>query len=276
MAKTIYVLNGPNLNLLGTREPEIYGRATLKDVEKLCREAGKRHKLDDRVPPVEPRRRADRLDPGGRRQEGRRHRDQSGRLHPLPRSRSATRSRRVKIPVIEVHISNIFAREDFRHHSRISRRSRRRRLSGFGIAGYALAIDGLAAISARKAEGLSRGARARKTTDDEGRKPASITTLIRELAELLDETGLTEIEFERDGLRVRVARQAQAAVAAPLRADALAAPQPAPHRSAAPAIRPSIPASSPRRWSAPPISAPSRARGPSSRSAARCAPARRC
>ncbi|HEX2512249.1 MAG TPA: type II 3-dehydroquinate dehydratase, partial [Xanthobacteraceae bacterium] len=43
MAKTIYILNGPNLNLLGTREPEKYGRATLKDVEALCRKAAQTH-----------------------------------------------------------------------------------------------------------------------------------------------------------------------------------------------------------------------------------------
>src|SRR5690348_16156169 len=45
MAKTVYVLNGPNLNLLGKREPKTYGRATLKDVETLCRAAGKRYDL---------------------------------------------------------------------------------------------------------------------------------------------------------------------------------------------------------------------------------------
>ena len=43
MAKTIYVINGPNLNLLGTREPHIYGRSTLKDVEKLCRKTAEAH-----------------------------------------------------------------------------------------------------------------------------------------------------------------------------------------------------------------------------------------
>ena len=46
MPKTLYVLNGPNMNLLGTREPEKYGRATLADVEKLCRSTAKRFGLD--------------------------------------------------------------------------------------------------------------------------------------------------------------------------------------------------------------------------------------
>jgi 3-dehydroquinate dehydratase-2 len=46
MAKIVFVLNGPNLNLLGTREPLTYGRATLKDVETLARDTAARHKLD--------------------------------------------------------------------------------------------------------------------------------------------------------------------------------------------------------------------------------------
>ncbi len=46
MAKTVYVLNGPNLNLLGTREPEKYGRSTIADVEKLCRASAKRNGFD--------------------------------------------------------------------------------------------------------------------------------------------------------------------------------------------------------------------------------------
>jgi 3-dehydroquinate dehydratase II len=99
MANTVYVLNGPNLNLLGTREPETYGRATIADVERLCREAAARHKLA-----VEFR--------------------QSNH---------------------EVHISNIFARESFRHHSHIAPVAKAS-LCGFGVGGYALAIDGLAAL----------------------------------------------------------------------------------------------------------------------------------
>ena len=76
------------------------------------------------------------------------------------------------MPVIEVHISNIFAREDFRHFSHIAPVAKAT-LSGFGITGYALAIDGLAALNCqREAEGLSRGARAerRPTTRPKARR----------------------------------------------------------------------------------------------------------
>ena len=69
-AATIYVLNGPNLNLLGTREPETYGHATLADVEKLCVEAASPFRPDCRVPAVQPRGRAGRFHPRGPREKG--------------------------------------------------------------------------------------------------------------------------------------------------------------------------------------------------------------
>ena len=54
MPKTVYVLNGPNLNLLGLREPQIYGHATLADVEKLCRAAAANARLEHRISSIEP------------------------------------------------------------------------------------------------------------------------------------------------------------------------------------------------------------------------------
>src|SRR6266498_3279895 len=135
MAKTIYVLNGPNLNLLGTREPKTYGRATLREVEKLCREAARRHKLE-----VEYRQ---------SNHEGAAKRaagiiiNAGGYTHTSVAIRDAIAA--VALPVIEVHISNIFARESFRHHSHIAAVAKAS-LCGFGVTGYALAIDGLAAL----------------------------------------------------------------------------------------------------------------------------------
>jgi 3-dehydroquinate dehydratase-2 len=144
MANTVYVLNGPNLNLLGTREPQTYGRATLQDVEKLARDTAKRRKLEvdfrqtnhegelvDWIHEAQAKKAAGIILNAG------------GYTHSSVALRDAVAA--VNVPVIEVHISNIFAREDFRHVSHIAPVAKGT-LCGFGIAGYALAIDGLATM----------------------------------------------------------------------------------------------------------------------------------
>jgi 3-dehydroquinate dehydratase-2 len=144
MAKTIYVLNGPNLNLLGTREPKTYGRATLQDVEKLCREAGKRHNID--IAFHQSNHEGELIDwihEAGAKNATGVVINPGGYTHSSVAIRDAVAA--VDIPVIEVHISNIFAREEFRHFSHIAPVAKAT-LSGFGITGYALAIDGLAAL----------------------------------------------------------------------------------------------------------------------------------
>lgn len=145
MAKTIYVLNGPNLNLLGTREPKTYGRATLKDLEKLCRDAGKRHKIE--IEFHQSNHEGELIDwihEAGAKNAAGVVINPGGYTHSSVAIRDAVAA--VDIPVIEVHISNIFAREDFRHFSHIAPVAKAT-LSGFGITGYALAIDGLAALN---------------------------------------------------------------------------------------------------------------------------------
>jgi 3-dehydroquinate dehydratase II len=144
-AETIYVLNGPNLNLLGTREPETYGHATLADVEKLCRDAGKRFALA-----VEFRQ----SNHEGAIVDWIQEAARAGALGIVINPAGYTTTSvaildailAVKMPVIEVHISNIHARESFRHHSYVSRAARAV-ICGFGIEGYALAIVGLATIA---------------------------------------------------------------------------------------------------------------------------------
>ena len=148
MAKTIYVLNGPNLNLLGTREPQTYGRATLRDVEKLCCDTAKGYKLD-----VEFRQSnhegelIDWIHEAGAKNAAGIVLNAGGYTHGSVAIRDAVAA--VTVPVIEVHISNIFAREKFRHHSHIAPVAKAT-LSGFGVAGYALAISGLVAMQKRK------------------------------------------------------------------------------------------------------------------------------
>jgi len=145
MAKSVYVLNGPNLNLLGTREPQTYGRATLQEVERLCRDAAKHHKLD-----VEFRQSnhegelVDWIHEAAAKKATGIVLNAGGYTHSSIAIRDAVAA--VQVPVVEVHISNIFAREDFRHHSHIAPVAKGT-LAGFGVNGYALAIDGLAAMA---------------------------------------------------------------------------------------------------------------------------------
>jgi 3-dehydroquinate dehydratase-2 len=144
MAKTVYVLNGPNLNLLGSREPEIYGRATLADVEKLCCATAKQHSLA-----VEFRQSNHEGEIIDWIQEARAKKAAGLVINPAGYGHTSVAIldalAALEVPVIEVHISNIHARESFRRRTYVSQVARAV-LCGFGIHGYALAIDGLAAL----------------------------------------------------------------------------------------------------------------------------------
>jgi len=148
MAKTIYVLNGPNMNMLGTREPEKYGRATLADVEKLCRATAKRFALD-----VVFRQSNMEGELINWIQEA--HAKKAAGLLINPAGYTTTSISimdallAIKLPVIEIHITNIHQRESFRHDSYVSKAAKAV-VCGFGIDGYALAITGLAGLIGAK------------------------------------------------------------------------------------------------------------------------------
>ena len=144
--KTVYVLNGPNLNLLGTREPQVYGAQTLADVEALCRKACKAHgfTLDFRqsnhegelVTWIQEAGRTQALGQAiGTVLNAGAYTHTSIALHDAIKGAGAL--------VIELHISNVHARESFRHHSYISPVAKAV-MAGFGVPGYALAIAALA------------------------------------------------------------------------------------------------------------------------------------
>ena len=151
MSQTVYVLNGPNLNLLGTREPEKYGRATLAEVETLCKATAERFGLglDFRQSNIE-----------GELvnwiQEAHAKKAAGIVLNPAGYTTTSVAILdaifAVKLPTIEVHITNIHARESFRHDSYISKGARGV-ICGLGVAGYALAIEGLAALVGARRKG---------------------------------------------------------------------------------------------------------------------------
>ena len=148
MPKTIYVLNGPNLNLLGTREPAIYGRSTLKDVEQLCRKAASAHGIA-----IEFRQSnhegdiVDWIQEAGAKKAIGVVLNPAGFTHTSVAIHDAIKA--VSVPVIETHISNIHAREPWRRHSYVSFVAKAV-ICGFGIQGYALAIDGIAATAGKR------------------------------------------------------------------------------------------------------------------------------
>jgi 3-dehydroquinate dehydratase-2 len=144
--KTLLILNGPNLNLLGMREPAVYGAATLADVEALCRETGERlgFAIDCRQSNHEGVL-IDAIHEAGRAFA-------AGTLAGVVFNAGAYTHTSIAlhdaikgaaVPVIEVHISNVHAREAFRHHSWLSPVAAGI-VVGFGIDGYRLAIEGLA------------------------------------------------------------------------------------------------------------------------------------
>jgi 3-dehydroquinate dehydratase-2 len=142
MPKTVYVLNGPNLNLLGTREPELYGRSTLADVEKLCRDTAKRHGLA-----VEFRQSNHEGEIVDWIQEARAKKAVGLIINPAGYTTTSIAILdalfMLEVPIIEVHITNIHKREEFRHRSYISKAARAV-IAGCGVQGYAFAIAGVA------------------------------------------------------------------------------------------------------------------------------------
>ncbi len=147
--KRVLVLNGPNLNLLGTREPAIYGSQTLADVERLAREEGKRHGLEvDCRQSNHEGQLVDWIHEAGREHAAGRLvgvvLNAGGYTHTSIALADAIKG--AGVPVIELHISNVHAREPFRHHSYLSPVAKAV-MAGFGVQGYALAIAGLAAMA---------------------------------------------------------------------------------------------------------------------------------
>jgi len=142
MSKKIDIINGPNLNLLGKREPEIYGNSTLEDINKEIQKYASENDMEinffqsniegEIVTKIQECQNSDGLIINA-----------AAFTHTSVAILDALKS--LNIPKIEVHISNIYKREEFRHKSLISQ-SVNGIICGFGINGYKLAIEGIKKI----------------------------------------------------------------------------------------------------------------------------------
>ncbi|MEZ5834439.1 MAG: type II 3-dehydroquinate dehydratase [Geminicoccaceae bacterium] len=143
VSKLVYILNGPNLNLLGKRQPEIYGRETLADVEAVCaglagelglsirfEQSNAEHRLIDLVHEAREDAAAIVINPGAYTHTSVAILDALNAFDGL---------------VFEVHISNVHKREAFRHHSYVSLRADGV-IAGFGTQGYGLALRRIAQV----------------------------------------------------------------------------------------------------------------------------------
>jgi 3-dehydroquinate dehydratase-2 len=144
MSKPIYVLSGPNLNLLGTREPEIYGHQTLEDVQRLCearasalgcsvvfRQSNHEGELIDWIQEAREKAAALVINP-------------AGYGHTSIAILDALKM--LGVPVVECHLSNPAAREAFRHQTYVSLAATGV-VSGFGAASYELAVEAAAGLA---------------------------------------------------------------------------------------------------------------------------------
>lgn len=139
---SILILNGPNLNLLGTRQPDVYGATTLSDVEQMCKDAGLRLGFD--IHCAQSNHEGALIDHihGAKGTHAGIVLNAGAYTHTSIALMDAIAS--VELPVVEVHLSNIHAREAFRHTSYIAPVAIGQ-ICGFGAHGYVLALEALAA-----------------------------------------------------------------------------------------------------------------------------------
>jgi 3-dehydroquinate dehydratase II len=139
----IYILNGPNLNLLGVREPEVYGTTTLPQIEKMCADQAKRHGLS--IVFRQSNREGEIVDHLQEARTG----GSSVIINPAGYGHTSIAIldaiQALAIPVIEVHLSNIHRREPYRNHSYVSKGATGI-VMGLGAQGYLRAVDAIAEI----------------------------------------------------------------------------------------------------------------------------------